>query len=996
MDTAIPYLNILVGNFMESFCLFLFTSSFLGPAACQSIPFVEPSSCDKDSLPGQFFDISSLSCKACGDHQQPRADQLACECASNAKLVSDDGGLNIKCQLCPENQVATSDGHDCVECAASAPYDTASKTCASCGSSEIPVDRELNGRLQDTECVSCSSGTRPQAGVCLPCSPTDDVAKACLCDIADSSCGEALVPVLTARQSVSYPDLDLSIESFPFVESFRLSEALCRLYSNLTACQILANLCVLLHYNKDLVGGNQKDACTSYITLSNSRLNPGSGNPLPEWPEAMPWLYYMDQDILTSDDIQTSFSFSDSNEQPASLNLVAAAYSFNGTFLGLHNAGPILQLCDDRPPVISSAYEIGTDYTNKCDLRLMSVISQPTIFYDLYLKDKDQLFPIPVLNKNYREQGAYVNAESDSKQWQLTRRFFLTDSISGVKASGQAPSAIRVADSIQLEVKLRSGGDGHIYPPLLHIHYEEVSESEVTASSTRSVSFSVMYSADTDSFDTGIRVAIGVVSGLAFLYTILLIHGWRRRNGKETLDFSTITTFFFLVCGTLASSYFWILFGSGAYWLLFFKGQQEVSILLPTSSQESQFVALVIVTTVLKILHILHIIWRQVNVDVFFIDWEKPRGDTTRPNAPPPVATEEEQTAVETNRWRPGGGQNPVSIWRTYFIANEWSELQTLRKINGIFQLLVVLFFLEVVGFSDVCRHNPHAFYSLSRDDYPASFSRILRFAMAVIIYIIVAIIQWVFFVFIYERFVEDKIRQFVDVCSMANVSVFVLQESAYGYYIHGRSVHGRSDTDMWEMHQQLKREEEDLCGKRGLLPDTDQQTFEMALTLKIRQQYDRLMLPVREQLAHGMNNERTPRGRVTGHFNSRVLQAYFIMNRFLSAFIDHALRDFSYMVKDKLLLERLMGIEFNDPIDKALFYNDDGHGFTSALLYGNEWNLLLFDIVIFTFTDMFASDFVLASFVTYTVGQLLVLSRDSLGRRNLARKTLVDERFLI
>ena len=30
---------------------------------------------------------------------------------------------------------------------------------------------------------------------------------------------------------------------------------------------------------------------------------------------------------------------------------------------------------------------------------------------------------------------------------------------------------------------------------------------------------------------------------------------------------------------------------------------------------------------------------------------------------------------------------------------------------------------------------------------------------------------QWVFFSFIYERFVEDSMRNFVDLCSMANVS---------------------------------------------------------------------------------------------------------------------------------------------------------------------------------------------------------------------------------
>lgn len=38
---------------------------------------------------------------------------------------------------------------------------------------------------------------------------------------------------------------------------------------------------------------------------------------------------------------------------------------------------------------------------------------------------------------------------------------------------------------------------------------------------------------------------------------------------------------------------------------------------------------------------------------------------------------------------------------------------------------------------------------------------------------------------------------------------------------------------------------QEDLCGKRGLLPDTDQQTFMMALPRKLRVKYETVMLPV-------------------------------------------------------------------------------------------------------------------------------------------------------
>jgi hypothetical protein len=38
----------------------------------------------------------------------------------------------------------------------------------------------------------------------------------------------------------------------------------------------------------------------------------------------------------------------------------------------------------------------------------------------------------------------------------------------------------------------------------------------------------------------------------------------------------------------------------------------------------------------------------------------------------------------------------PVSIWRTYFIANEWFKIQTKRRINIALQIIFTLFMLEV------------------------------------------------------------------------------------------------------------------------------------------------------------------------------------------------------------------------------------------------------------------------------------------------------------
>lgn len=59
------------------------------------------------------------------------------------------------------------------------------------------------------------------------------------------------------------------------------------------------------------------------------------------------------------------------------------------------------------------------------------------------------------------------------------------------------------------------------------------------------------------------------------------------------------------------------------------------------------------------------------------------------------------------------------------------------------------------------------------------------------------------------------------------------------------RSAHGFADTDMQTILGQLRREEEDLCGHRGLLPGTDQQTFQMAVPLQLRSYYRKVMAPI-------------------------------------------------------------------------------------------------------------------------------------------------------
>lgn len=59
--------------------------------------------------------------------------------------------------------------------------------------------------------------------------------------------------------------------------------------------------------------------------------------------------------------------------------------------------------------------------------------------------------------------------------------------------------------------------------------------------------------------------------------------------------------------------------------------------------------------------------------------------------------------------------------------------------------------------------------------------------AIGLIVYSICYVIQRVFNFLIYERFILNSVQQFIDICSLSNISMFIFAIDSYGYYIHGR-----------------------------------------------------------------------------------------------------------------------------------------------------------------------------------------------------------------
>lgn len=72
------------------------------------------------------------------------------------------------------------------------------------------------------------------------------------------------------------------------------------------------------------------------------------------------------------------------------------------------------------------------------------------------------------------------------------------------------------------------------------------------------------------------------------------------------------------------------------------------------------------------------------------------------------------------------------------------------------------------------------------------------------------------------------------------------------------------------------------------------------------------------------------------------------------------------------------------------------------VLFYGNEFTLLIFELMTFVTFDLafadtkFGGSYFIAASITFLVYQGVAILRRNLGQKNICQKTLIDDRFMI
>lgn len=816
--------------------------------------------------------------------------------------------------------------------------------------------------------------------------------------VSEQSCiKNSNIPSTPASSRVQYRDPyelsdDFTLESLTLSHMYMKVASDCEYYSGssdtgLQSCQALGNLCVLSMYDKNSAACKQVEA----VTQRRSDLYHG----FVDWKVTLPWLFYRDEPeyILNDKSINMKVSFHPEENHVNVLKFKLAKYRVDGDFVGLEDLTNQFELCaQDSPNRADGWSEFGSSYRVENSCPMSTLLEQEMFMYDMYLVDEsleckgasdfDCLFPVPVLNRNVLIDNKFPNANpqpGNDADDVYTRRFFLFDNESGRTLSG-GTEAIRYATRITMQIQIQSEKTSRLYPPRLTIEYATATKGKWTGEGKATSVFQVEYSMRSNKFWEAMQITVGFLSAFGIVIVGIRISNWFSRqrasddsgSAGSTYGLSLVLHAVMVACHTSVVLLFCFLFMICLYWFVFFKLQNEVFLLLPPGNEfqffEISFHALFWVQS----LHLLYVIYNQCRSDIIFVDWEFRRG---------------------------GKSCNQVSMWRLATVANHYNKMQSRRRSNIEFSLIFLAFVM--IGLRQNQNSLPQPNFNYNQDNDNVNIA--LAFANTVLYWLAAAVIQYLWRFVFYERFVDEPpSTKFVDLCTMCNISVFIMVEDHKGYYLQGKSPYESADCTMEELLKNLTREGSGTTTTRGLAGATSGcQVFTFFASSVFRNQISKIYSyakPSQEgrYLGFQANNndaEKKPIARAE-------------VTVFLKSFIDRQpppSRDgLSYVVRESWLSERLLSFtpaEFRTTAEPKCIMlgssDDDGYLSATFLNLGVEFDLLIHDILTYNLASMVFNNVGISIFLTYAMHLLRTSIRSWFGKRNLSNKSLIDQRFL-
>ncbi|OWZ21326.1 Transmembrane protein [Phytophthora megakarya] len=820
----------------------------------------------------------------------------------------------------------------------------------------------------------------------------------------------------------------VSIASDVLDDMFLAATTGCYFYQterDIASCQALGNLCVMQHFDP------ATPSCIMFDLIQRSGRS-ATVNNINGWFTTLPFLNYRSvaSSVIQTPVVMKMSSDAASNEGSIDhLQFILASYHVNGTLIGLRSLTNELAYCQTEGNIntagSSSWMRFGVSALSEYSCNL-DALSSSLALHELFLVDQSKsndeagrYLPVPVKNLNYRDtSGVLVNQDDDVANDFLSHRFFIYDVQTGIPVGEASPKILRYAKSITLAVKTQPSDPHSIYVPELTIKYVDTQRSTFVA-----VSFRATYTSDTDKFWSFAKTLFTVGCALAGCRVLLLTFNWYRRNIRnevvENAMWQVLLTLLRYGGLNFVPVCFGVMLVMCSYFFMVFRLQSSTVLMLPEVNYDAlaegideyyPFRVLLPLSFFCQLVSVVRHVYRQAKLELFFIDWEKPRA-----------------TIMDIDSAKPTHA--PVSVWRMILVVNEWNKLQTVRKTSLRFTLVFVLFLLYGCNFRMLSLPVPRAqmqYVTLtttasSPDVADHQLNPYLRFANISLWWLLTYVSQRVWKWMIFERYIDEPREQlFIDLCTVSKVSCLFLDESYHGFYLHCRSPHPFADGNMSELVDQLKQEEAGLTAGRHLdstFPNC--QTFEIFVTRKWKRKFRNLYSSVRGDIpVDGRGGEGliqrsfSPKRPATlpvkstdlKRQNGAVVTEAMVrhaeqLRDFLQSFIENQNERFRWRIyRAHTCLTRFLDIPPDMSYSKqSLFLPDTASRFAKAsLLLGIENDLMLLDLLCFCLFDLWIGNHAISAIATYALQMVLLSTRAHVGRRNIAKSTLVDSRFLI
>ncbi|CEG45975.1 meckelin isoform x1 [Plasmopara halstedii] len=954
------------------------------------------------------------------------------------------------CTSCPTDQVPSRDSSRCMACGDSTlGQQKLTRECKCAANSIVREKNESGSFLGVKECVACTGNTVADklTNTCIACPDPlmvvggDDHVCACPDNyqLVTSSfmnvkkcVGNSHISLLSSKVAMTNANKmiyssfieeeagnSVSVASAFLEDMFLCATTGCYYYQSekdIISCQALGNLCVLQHFDPNA------PSCSAFDLIRLSGRSPSDNN-IKGWYATLPFLHFSSEAfsaIQSSVAMKMTFDAESNKGSFEHLDFILASYNHSGTLIGfkaLVNELTYCQVDSSTNVAISPSwmrFGVSAQFEYSCNLKSLQTAS--VTFYELFLVDltkghleNGRYIPIPVKNLNYRDaSGMLVNQDSDAANDFLSHRFFLFDLVSGIALNEDSPDVIRYVKDITLTI--RSASDPHfIEVPQLSIAYVDTVSLE-----TVPVSFRVVYTSSTDELWAFAKVIFTVGCVFAGLRMIVQTFKWYRRSiGNEVVEnamYQILLGVLNYAIANVAPVSFAIMIVLCGYIFTVFRLQSSTILMLPNNDftfgkgidEYYSFRILLLLAFFCQLVSVFRYVYRQAQVRLFFIDWEKPRTSVMDIDTAKPIYA-------------------PISVWRMILVANEWNKMQTIRKTSLRFTLLCILFLLygcnlKILALPIPKRHMQHAAFVDAAEEHLNPY---LRFANVTIWWLLISMCQRLWKWMIFERYIEEPREQlFIDLCTISKISLIFLDETYHGFYLHCRSPHAFADGSMGELVDQLKQEEAGLTAGRYLdsaFPEC--QAFEMFVTRKWTRKFHTLISLVRGDnflAGHGGSGERliqrsfspkrpdsrsTALGRKIDTVTTDMVRNVEQLRNFLQSFVENQNDRFRWRIyRAHTCLTRFLDIPPDMSFSKQSFFlpDMDSKFATASLLLGIENDLMLMDLLCFCQCDLWFDNHAISALVTYALQHILLFMRAHFSRRNIAKSSLVDSRFLI